>query len=671
MPTIRTIPATKSINARDTGRRTHIRRVAGYARVSTDHDEQLSSYKAQIDYYTHYIQSRSDWEFVQVYTDEGISGTTTTHREGFKQMVADALDGKIDLIVTKSVSRFARNTVDSLTTIRKLKKNHVECFFEKENIWTFDGKGELLITIMSSIAQEESRSISENVTWSKRKLAKAGKVSVAYGQFLGYDRGPNGEFVINEEQAETVRLIYSLFLQGIAPSSIAQKLTEQGIPTPGNKTTWNDGCVTRILQNEKYIGDALLQKKFTVDFLTHKLKDNNGEVPQYYVGEHHTPIISKDIYALVQSEFERRKGLIGRHNRERLLSGKVKCGHCGSWFGKKTWYAHTAGQKVLWQCNGKYDASHAPCTSGNVTEREIMSMFMIAVNRVLKSAPTILETQKLTYELLFDTSALERERDQMQVDLAVTRELMETMAAREEVESETLTAHEGEYQVLQQRLKKDSKRLQQVEKAIEDKVEKKQLATQYYDELQECKETITSFNADLWNALLDFITVYSPDDVRFHFCDGSIIKVDKPAIEKKLPTLTARQKKKIAEFRREGISYNKIAARMHLTQGQVRSFCLSRSSEPNQTSQQGESGYCKTCGKPLVHTPGYRKKIFCSDGCRQDWWNRFGQLKSGAERATYSVVCQHCGKTFIAYGKVRKYCSRKCYVDSRWNRSEK
>ncbi len=166
------------------------RRVAGYARVSTDHEDQVTSYEAQVDYYTNYIKGRDDWEFVAIYTDEGISATNTKRREGFKAMVADALAGKIDLIVTKSVSRFARNTVDSLTTVRTLKEKGVEIYFEKENIWTLDAKGELLITIMSSLAQEESRSISENTTWGQRKRFADGKASVAYKRFLGYDRGP-------------------------------------------------------------------------------------------------------------------------------------------------------------------------------------------------------------------------------------------------------------------------------------------------------------------------------------------------------------------------------------------------------------------------------------------------------------------------------------------------
>src|SRR5690606_174246 len=240
------------------------RRVAGYARVSTDNEEQLTSYEAQVDYYTNYIKGRDDWEFAGLYTDEGISATNTKKREGFNRMVADALAGRIDLIVTKSVSRFARNTVDSLTTVRQLKDKGVEIFFEKENIWTFDSKGELLITIMSSLAQEESRSISENVTWGQRKRFADGKVTVPFNRFLGYDRGEDGNLIVNPEQAATVKLIYSLFLQGMTPFGIASKMTADGVLSPGGKERWNAGSVRSILTNEKYRGDALLQKSYTV-----------------------------------------------------------------------------------------------------------------------------------------------------------------------------------------------------------------------------------------------------------------------------------------------------------------------------------------------------------------------------------------------------------------------
>ena len=259
------------------------RRVAAYARVSTSSEEQLTSYEAQVDYYTRFIQSKPEWEFVRVYTDEGISAVNTKKREGFNQMVRDALDGKIDLIVTKSVSRFARNTVDSLVTVRKLKEKGVEVYFEKENIYTLDSKGELLITIMSSLAQEESRSISENVTWGQRKRFADGKVSLPYSHFLGYRKGDNGLPEIVPEEAETVRWIYSLFLSGKTTGSIASLLTREGIPTPAGKKKWAASTVESILKNEKYKGDALLQKAFTVDFLTKKQKKNEGEVPQYYV----------------------------------------------------------------------------------------------------------------------------------------------------------------------------------------------------------------------------------------------------------------------------------------------------------------------------------------------------------------------------------------------------
>ncbi len=294
------IPATISRYTATPINSTKKRRVAGYARVSTDHEDQTTSYEAQVDYYTNYIKSRDDWEFVAIYTDEGISATNTKKREGFKTMIADALAGKIDLIVTKSVSRFARNTVDSLTTVRKLKDEGIEIYFEKENIWTLDSKGELLITIMSSLAQEESRSISENVTWGQRKRMADGKVSFAYSRFLGLDKDKEtGKIVVNPEQAETVRLIFHLFLEGMTPHSIATELTSRGIKTPAGKDVWNQQTVRRMLSNEKYKGDALLQKEFTVDFLQKKMKKNEGEVPQYYVEGNHEAIISPAVFDMV------------------------------------------------------------------------------------------------------------------------------------------------------------------------------------------------------------------------------------------------------------------------------------------------------------------------------------------------------------------------------------
>ena len=666
MAKVRIIPAKKIITNNRNNPHSTKRRVAGYARVSTDSDEQFTSYEAQIEYYTEFIKSRPDWEFIKVYTDEGVSGTSTNRREGFKQMINDALLGEIDLIVTKSVSRFARNTVDSLTTIRMLKEKNVECYFEKENIWTFDGKGELLITIMSSIAQEESRSISENTTWGKRKQAKDGKVSVPYSNFLGYDKGPDGNMVVNEEQAELVRLIYALFLQGKSPNGIAEILTEKNIPSPGRGKQWVSSCIKSILQNEKYIGDALLQKSFTVDFLTHKQKVNEGEVPQYYVEDHHEPIVSKEMFALVQTEMKRRDGMPGRRNRRRMLSGRILCAQCGSWFGEKKWHPNSKYQKVVWQCNGKYDKAHSQCTSGNLIEQDVQRMFVIAVNRLLKDSSSILETQKLVYDTVFDTAGLERERTVLIADMSVTAELMERMSSGQPSSRSNGYAHTQEYQALQIRYEQAEKRKEELDNTIQDKVAKKVLATSFFDNLKKQNSQVVRFDEDLWSGLVDHLKVHSPNDVRFIFRDGSEIKVDLSEEEKKRPPLTEKQMTEISSLRRDGMSYAKIGEKLNLPRGQVRSFCLSRTSKNEAAVQEdGEHVLCKTCGKELEHTPGFRKKIFCSDGCRQDWWNRYAKFKAGEGRATNKVTCQNCGETFVTYGTNRKYCSRKCYTEHR------
>lgn len=299
---ITVIPATINIHTKIPKGQNHKRKVAGYARVSTDSEEQYTSYEAQVDYYSNYIKNNPAWKYVGIYTDEGLSGTSTKNRDGFNQMVDDALSGKIDLIVTKSVSRFARNTVDSLTTIRKLKEAGCECYFEKENIHTFDSKGELLLTIMSSLAQEESRSLSENVTWGIRKRFADGKVLLPYSNFLGYRKGEDGLPEIIPEEAELVRRIYRMFMAGESVNAIAKRLIKEKIPTPLGKKRWSITTLESMLTNEKYKGCALLQKKFTVDFLSKKQKENEGEVPQYYVENSHPAIIDPDEWEMVQIE---------------------------------------------------------------------------------------------------------------------------------------------------------------------------------------------------------------------------------------------------------------------------------------------------------------------------------------------------------------------------------
>lgn len=353
------------------------KRVAAYARVSTEQDEQQSSYEAQLKYYTEYIQAQPDWEFVDVYADEGISGTSLKHRDGFNQMVADAKAGKIDLILTKSISRFSRNTVDSLTVTRELKKCGVEVRFEKENVSSFDSSAELVFTMFCSIAQEESRSISENVTWGHQRRMEQGKTQVAFSHFLGYDKGENGAWVINEKEAAIVREIYDLFLGGKTINYIAKHLTDKKIKTPGGKDKWGVQTVNSILQNEKYKGDALLQKTYTVDYLTKQTKKNEGEKRQIYLHGHHPAIIEPERFDLVQEELKRRSEHRRQISNNSPFTTKIVCGDCGGFYGHKVHHG-----KNVWYCNQKYK-NEQKCASPMFHEEELQGYFCQALGQAL------------------------------------------------------------------------------------------------------------------------------------------------------------------------------------------------------------------------------------------------------------------------------------------------
>ena len=363
------------------------RRVAAYARVSTSSEEQLTSYEAQVKHYTEYIKSKEtsdNWQFVDVYTDKGITGVSTKKREGFNRMIQDALAGRIDLIITKSVSRFARNTVDTLTAIRKLKEYGVEVYFEEQNIYTLDGKGELLLTIMSSIAQEESRNISENVTWGMRKRFADGKVTMPYGQFMGYRRGKDGTPEVVEAEADVVRTIFRRFLEGATPAMISRELNLAGVPCPSRKSLlseneaeiakarkktsrWGTSTVENILTNEKYKGDAILQKTYCTDYLLKTFVVNDGSVvPKYYAQNSHPAIVSPEVFDLAQQELAWRRSLNGRYSGRSCFASRVVCGDCGAFYGSKVWHSTDEYRRTIWRCNNKY-AGETKCTTPHVT----------------------------------------------------------------------------------------------------------------------------------------------------------------------------------------------------------------------------------------------------------------------------------------------------------------
>lgn len=521
--TVTTIPATLTRFTATPINQVTKRRTAGYARVSTESEEQQTSYEAQVDYYTNYIKGRSDWEFVEVYTDDGISATNTKRREGFKRMIADALAGKIDLIVTKSVSRFARNTVDSLTTVRKLKEKGIEVYFEKENIWTLDSKGELLITIMSSLAQEESRSISENCTWGQRKRFADGKVSVPFGHFLGYDRGKDGNLVINPEQAITVRNIYSMFMQGMTPYTIASKLTAEGILSPGGKLKWDTGTVKRILTNEKYKGDALLQKSYTVDFLTKKKKINKGEIPQYYVENNHQAIIQPEQFEIVQREIERRNKSKERYSGINIFSGRIRCGQCGSWYGSKIWHSTDKYHRVIWRCNHKYNGEKK-CTTPHLTEAEIQQSYISAVNKLLANKNNIISGFAAIKDTVFNLDSLTVEQNELRNELEVVSELMQQCINENAHVAIDQTEYQKRYDDLSSRFEKTKSRLEMVTDEINDKRARQASIEKFLNELRRQKNLIADFTPELWYSLIDFMTVYGKGDVRVTFKDGTEVQ---------------------------------------------------------------------------------------------------------------------------------------------------
>ena len=521
---VTTIPATlNKFTANPIGSKKK-RRVAGYARVSTDMEDQQTSYAAQCDYYTNYIKNHEDWEFAGLYSDEGASACNTFKRTGFNKMIDDALAGRIDLIITKSVSRFARNTVDSLSTIRKLKDNGCECYFEKENIWTFDSKGELLITIMSSLAQEESRSISENCTWGWRKRCADGKVSVPFGRFLGYERGEDGNLVVNEEQAQVVRKIYGYFLQGRSPYQIAKLLTQQGIPTPGGKTVWGKSVISSILTNEKYKGDALLQKVYTTDFLTKKKKKNDGEVPQYYVADNHEAIIAPDVFDSVQVLMRARIEAKNRNSCVSIFSSKIKCGCCGSWYGSKVWHSNDKYRRVIWQCNHKFDNAEK-CTTPHLDEAAIKELFIKALNLLVKDRDVIISDFENIRDTAFSTGQLEAEAKALNSEMNIVSELIEKGIQRNARIAQNQTEYKKRYGELTDRFETAASKYEKTQAEITKKQAQKRMMEQFVAKLKGMPDMVDSFDEDAWYTLTDFITVYEKNDIRITLRNGIEIQL--------------------------------------------------------------------------------------------------------------------------------------------------
>lgn len=411
-PNVTIIPA--KVQTAESRSKYHQLRVAAYCRVSTEQEEQQNSYQVQIAYYTDLINRKKEWTLAGIFADEGISGTQTKKRTEFNRMIRMCKNKKIDLVITKSISRFARNTVDCLEYVRQLKDLGIGVIFEKENINTLTMTSEFMIALYGSFAQAESESISKNVSWGKEKAYREGKVQFQYKYLLGYKKGTDGKPEIVPEEAEIVRLIYTLFLDGYSMTRIKKILENKGYLTAQGKKVWNESLIRSILKNEKYVGDALLQKTFTSDCITHKVVKNHGERPMYLVTDHHVPIVDRDTYNRVQQELARRSSKRkvsdkttteqGKYSSKYALTELLICGHCGTPYRRTTWAARGKKQ-IVWRCISRLEHGKKYCPdSPTIKEENLHQGIIKAINnyyscrndiaRILKAnIGTVLECQ--------------------------------------------------------------------------------------------------------------------------------------------------------------------------------------------------------------------------------------------------------------------------------------
>jgi len=382
-------------------------RVAAYCRVSTEYDEQESSYEMQVEHYTSYINSNPEWELVEVYADDGISATNTAKRESFNRMIQDCRDGKIDMILTKSISRFSRNTVDCLKYTRELKGMNIAVFFEKENINTLDARGEVLMTIMAALAQQESESLAANVRLGIQFRNQAGKVQVNHNRFLGYTKNEEGGLVIVPEEADIVRRIYAEYMDGRSLLQIKRGLEADGILNGAGNAKWHESNIKQILSNEKYIGDALLQKTYTVNTLEKKRVTNNGIVPKYYVEGSHEAVIARDVFLRVQAEIARRANILTDGKRRTYssryaLSCRVFCGHCGDIYRRIQWN-NRGCKSTVWRCVSRVlkKRSGIDCPARTLHEEVLQTAVITAVNDVWSQRNSVIPVlQKNIREVL-------------------------------------------------------------------------------------------------------------------------------------------------------------------------------------------------------------------------------------------------------------------------------
>ena len=530
---VRVIPATKTqgaIHSTHDGKK----RVAAYCRVSTDSEEQLNSYEAQKSYYTQKIADSPDWEMAGIYADEGISGTSMKKRTEFKKMITACKRGRIDLIITKSLSRFARNTVDCLETVRLLKANGIGVYFEKENINTLTESSEFLITLFSGFAQAESESLSKNVAWGWRKSAEAGNVYFQYKRMLGYRKGTDGQPEIVPEEAKIIRRIYRRYLAGCSLGQIKQELEQDNIPTAQKVERWSSAVIHNILTNEKYMGDALLQKTYITDCITKKVKKNMGERPMYYVENNHPAIVSREMFDQVQKEMTRRsskrkvlqksgKTELGKYSGKYALTELLVCGECGSPYKRVTW-ARNGKKRIVWRCVSRLEFGTKYChNSPTLDESRLHNAILAAMNEYAAIR------QEVCPDVLAMVEEAKRAMSQAGAMLLELKKRMDAVSQEQSDVLDRLLANMADAELNarmkaltdeKEALKAQILKVQQKEVSMAEQAAKRQ---QMWDSLKECSAGYTEFDDEFVRQIIQKITVEDAETIHVHFRDSDVV----------------------------------------------------------------------------------------------------------------------------------------------------
>ena len=531
-PQVIVIPA-KVETPQEQEKKRHLR-VAAYCRVSTDSEEQLSSYENQLTYYTEKIMKEPGWTMAGVFADEGITGTSTCKRKEFLRMIRQCRQGKIDMILAKSVSRFARNTVDTLNFTRELRGLGIPVIFEEQNINSIYPESEFLITLHGAFAQAESESTSSRVRWGKRQAMKSGHVAMHYKQLLGYEKGSDGRPVIVPEQAEIVRFIYDRYLAGDTTREIKAALEAQGAPTVSGKGVWMASHIRSILTNEKYCGDVLLQKTFIQDCISKKVIPNTGQLPKYLIQNHHEGIVSRETFDAVQLEMARRNAKVGatrkstptgrgKYSGKYVLSNLLFCGECGTAYRRCVWTQHGI-KRPVWRCVSRLDYGKKFCThSPTLDEEPLQQAILAAVNAVMADHDAL--TQQLT-------AAMERELAPIpgeSMSLADIDRALEELSGRFNALLAEASANPTEdYTERFRELSESTAQLRERRVRLEGICQENQKVNQRLrtvsTALEHISAELTEWNEDLIHQLLEKVTVLSREKIRVTFRDGREIE---------------------------------------------------------------------------------------------------------------------------------------------------